>query len=166
LCRGQLGHEGGVLGCGEALFQDHDQAPPIFDKKRIGVEPKAWENLRSIDSVRAGRPLLELIAAAGEPIDRVRVERDDDVLYNPGPLIVGLLRVQVVLTGGASDFDDQLGRTYDVTVVVHRGLATQLTWNPKLTTGLRFARGVEFHGPHCWHCRRLACIFCNKTAIR
>jgi hypothetical protein len=73
-----------MLGRCQARFQNRDQPPPIFDKKRIGVEPQAWEDLGSMNSIRSGRPILEAITAADEPINLMRVERDDHILSHFG----------------------------------------------------------------------------------
>ena len=84
--------KGRVLGSGQALIQNLDQPIQILGVKSLGIEPEAGEDLRAIDAVRPRTQFLESIVATDEPVDPIGVELDDQVLEDPSPLVVGLLR--------------------------------------------------------------------------
>ena len=64
-----------------------------------------------MDPISAGPQILEAIVAADEPVDPIRFELDDNVFLHPRPFVVGLLAVQVMMTGRAGDLDEQFGRS-------------------------------------------------------
>ena len=68
-----------MLGRGQSLLEDLDEPIEVFGVEGLGVEPEAGEDLGAIDPVRARRQILEMVAAADEPVDPIRVELDDDV---------------------------------------------------------------------------------------
>src|SRR5262249_20548076 len=84
----------------------------------LGVEPQPREDLRAINPIRAWTQLPEMAGAANEPVDAIRLQRDDQVLLNSRALVVGLLLGQIVDAAGTGDLDDQLGPTGVVAVRV------------------------------------------------
>ena len=103
----------------------------------LGIEPEAGED-RERNTPSGRGQLLEVTAAADEPVNAIGVELDDEVFQHTRPFVVGLFRPQVIGTAGASDLDDQLGSTGDVTFDELR-LSSQLLGDPQLAVRLGLA---------------------------
>src|SRR5205823_2212105 len=82
----QPGDEGPMLGGRQAPLQDPDQPAPILGEERLGIQPQAREDLGTIDPIRTGGQVLEVLAAADEPVNAVRFQRDDQVFEDTRPL--------------------------------------------------------------------------------
>src|SRR5262245_47354113 len=67
--RSQLGHELRVPARAQAAAHGPVQRVPGPGEERLGVQPQTREDLRAINLVRAGRQILEMIAATDEPVD-------------------------------------------------------------------------------------------------
>src|SRR5208283_1638938 len=135
--------KGGVLGSGQALFQDLDQPIQILGVQCRGVKPEAGEYLRAIDAVRPRRQVFKAIGAADKPVDLVGVELHNDIFLDPSPLVIGLLRAQVEGATGAGDLDEQFGCSPDVLSLIDGSLTTQFRWYSELGIRLNLTGPVE-----------------------
>ena len=149
-----------------ALSQHAVQPRAVAGVERSGVEPQAGKYLGMVDSVRARRQVLELLAAADEPMDAVRIELHDKILANTGTLVVGLLVSEIELAAGAGDFDNQLGGTGQITFGVDVALATALGRDAKVMVRLRLALRIELDGRAVRPLRLLASVAGNCPASR
>ncbi len=126
-----------VCGSRQALLQDLDQPIQILGVQCSRIKPEAGENLRAIDAVRPRRQVFKAIVAADEPVDLVGVELHYDIFLDPGPLVIGLLRAQVVGAARAGDLDEQLRSAGKIAFRVVPDLPPQLGSDVKLTIRLR-----------------------------
>jgi hypothetical protein len=111
---------------------------PVAVEKCTGIEPQSWKDGRTMESIRTDGTLREDASLLAVPEDFVRVHRANEILHDPGLLIVGQFRAEIDVPRRLRNLDDELRSPVNVPTFV-RSPATSFRQDEEQSIRLRLA---------------------------